>query len=272
MRSLALALTAVAIGFQVNVATTSRTWEDASVVQFSITPKTRAKVHVHGHVRRAGVSASTMSATTVSAALRYAATTGSDAFVDRPLTRSQRKRWHSRLAWIDGDVLAVNPANPLCTRGTTMAGARSLLTRAAAGAYFAPAGLTGDPELLFGLQPGRSGASPYGPAVETVDEERAVAAVASDPGAVAFVAWSATRAALDAHTVCAVPLGGIAPSEATLRDGSYPATVRATYVWRRGHHAVTLPGWARTWYLRYLRSAKVEHLLETARGRDRLLP
>jgi hypothetical protein len=243
------------------------------VLQFSITPKTRATIIVRGRTLRVPVSAFTATDGGDSAsALRNARNTGTaGAFVDRRLTAAERRAWHSQLVWIDGDVLVVNTSNPLCTSGTSRAAARSKLATATRGTWYAPAGLTGDPEYLFGLHPRKRGASGYGKAVRIVDEQAAIGAVASDPTAIAAVAWSAARGAVAAGAVCAVPLGGVTASEATLRTGRYPASVPVSFAWpRRGR--VNLPAWGRRWYLHYLRSATVHHLLRTSRGRDRLLP
>src|ERR1700760_3553468 len=115
--------------FQVDVDASARAWEDASALQFSITPKTRATISVRGRTLRVPVSAYTATDGGDSAsALRYSKITGTaGAFVDRRLTASERRAWHSQLVWIDGDVLAVNPSNPLCTSGTTRAAAHSML-------------------------------------------------------------------------------------------------------------------------------------------------
>jgi hypothetical protein len=268
----ALAVRPADYGFQVNAATTARTWEDASLIGFSITPATRARIRVHGHVLRVPVSANTLTAGgTTAQTLRYAGKLGVGAFVDRPLTAAERRRWSARPVWTDADVLVVNPGDPRCAQTTTVAAVRRLLTARATRPVYVPAGLTGDPEHLFGLHPTR-GRSAYGQGVRAVAEASAVSAVASDPGAVAAVAWSAARAALAAGAVCAEPIGGVTATEATLRSGRYPATVPVSYVTRRGRYEGALPAYARRWYLGYLHSAKVRHLLRTARGRDRLLP
>jgi hypothetical protein len=266
------ALRASDYGFQVNVAATGRAWEDTSVIQFSITPATRARITVHGHALRVGVSANTLTdGSGTAGTLRYAGIVGSGAFVDTPLTAAQRARWHARPVWIDGDVLAAHPSNPLCAQGTTLAAVRARLTAATVTTYV-PAGLTAEPEALFGLHRRTGATSPYGAGVRAVDEGSAVAAVASDPSAVAAVAFSGARAALAAGAVCAVPLSGVVPTEATLRDGTYPASVPIAYAWRRHSPHGALAPYAQRWYLDYLRSPKIRALLRTSRGRDRILP
>jgi hypothetical protein len=58
--------------------------------------------------------------------------------------------------------------------------------------------------------------------------------------------------------------------EATLRCRQYPASVQATFVVSK-KSPFGAP-WLRHWYVSYLKSAPVRKLLQTADGRNRLLP
>ena len=258
--------------FQVNVLTSPRMWEDASAVQFALPLSVQARVHGKLH-RRIPFSGYTISRRSVGEVLREARRKyhEGNAFIERPLKARERRHFRSRLVWVDGDVLAVHPTDPLCRSGSSLGAVRDLLTAPAGGRdIYVPAGLTGDPEHLFGLEWDR-GPDAYGRGIKAVGEGSAVAAVASSPGSVAAVAWSAARWALDAGRVCAVPLAGVAPTEATLRDRSYPAAVHAHLVYKRRNGFRGL-GYAKRWYLNHLRSAETRELLATSRGRARLLP
>jgi hypothetical protein len=182
--------------------------------------------------------------------------------VDRPLTPAERRYAASALVYIDGDVLAVHPTHPLCAGGSTLSAVREML-RGSARAYV-PAGLTGDPERMFGVNRTGSG-------IRTVSEASAIATLKSNAEVFAAVAWSAVRDELLTGEVCAVPLSGVVPTEATLRDRSYPASVHATYAYSRRWYGVWM-SYVPRWYRAFLRSDKIRNLLETARGRHRLLP
>jgi hypothetical protein len=264
-------------GFQVRADTTGRTFEDASLIQFSMRPPLRAEIVVRGHRMKVGVDGVTLTGLASTAkVLKTAHRTGlpSGVFVDRRLRPGEARRWKAKLVWIDGDVLLVNPANPLCTGGTTLAAVRERLKAAPGGPLFVPAGLFGAEEQLFDLHPPKGRESGYAPAAKAVAEWNAIASVASDPSAIAAVAWSAARSRLESGGVCAVPLDGVAPTEATLRDGSYPATVPVSFAWNRKPRfgRTDFPGFQRRWYLSYLRSEAVREILLTGRGRERLLP
>jgi hypothetical protein len=210
--------------------------------------------------------------------------------IDRDPTPLERTFVNSRLLWIDGDALIVHPENPLCQKGASLGQVRQLLRSKLTGwtslvpswpaslppaiEAFGPLMLSGEREVQFGI-PVRTGAErAYGPTVQLVHERDAIAAVAQNPAAAASVAWSAARSAIAAGTVCAVAVGGVVPTELTLRDGSYPAVVHATLVYRStdSRHAPTWTARARRFYVPYLFSLPVRRLLLTANDRRRLLP
>jgi hypothetical protein len=262
---------------EVDLFTTERVYSDASSIQFSIRPST-------------GYGEHTLCCYTARQIIDGTAGVEGPGVIDRDPTPKERRRVNSRLLWIDGDTLIVQPANPLCTLGTTLAQVRALLRGRLTGwtdlvpAWpaatpatihgYAPIMLFDDREVQFGI-PAKNGSDPaYGKSLALVHERVAIAAVAADPNAVASVAWSAARDALAAGTVCAVPVDGVAPNEVTLRDGSYPAAVHATLIYR-STASRRLTSWTprtRRWYLKYLSSARVRHVLLTATDRRRLLP
>jgi hypothetical protein len=84
------------------------------------------------------------------------------------------------------------------------------------------------------------------------------------------VSWSAARTALEAARVCAVPLDGVAPAEATIRDGSYPAARTVSWAYRRAMPRIDSRSERRAW-LRYLRSERLRTELGGGDGRRRLL-
>lgn len=249
---------------RIDLLASARAGEDGSLVQFAL-PR-RARVSAGARRRTVSVAGTTtagqLDATAVLRELRGRNPVTTDALVDRPLTAAERRYAGSALVWIDGDVLAVHPANPLCPGGATLADVRALLSGDRRG--YAPAGLSGEPEPLFGLRS-------YGSAIRAVRESTALAAVGQDPDAVAAVAWSAAREPIASGAVCAVAIDGVAPTEATLRDRSYPAAVHMTYAYSRAAYRGFF-GYASRWYRGFLRSAKVRTLLQSARGRARLLP
>jgi hypothetical protein len=251
-------------GFQIDLIAAGRAFEDGSLIQYALPRKTT--VRAGGRTRTVRVAGFTVGGPERAGSVlknlrgRYPRTT--DAMVDRPLTPAERRYAESVLVYVDGDVLAVHPTHPLCAAGTTRSAVRDMLRSSARG--YVPAGLTGDPERMFGV-------NTFGSGIRTVSEASAINTVRSDPETFAAVAWSAVRDELESGEVCAVALSGVAPSEATLRDRSYPASVHATYAYSRRWYS----GWMSyvpRWYKAFLRSEKIRDLLETARGRRRLLP
>ena len=251
-------------GFQIDLATSARAAEDAGVIQFALPRKARIKVG--GRKRNVPVRGFTASgpesARTILRRLRGRHPRIRDALVERPLTSRERRYAGSALVWIDADVLAVNLQHPLCASGASIAQIRSLLSGSERG--YAPAGLADQPERLFGL-------TQYGPAIEIVSEQSAIAAVARDAGAFAAVAWSAARERIATGDICAVAINGVTPTEETLRDRSYGAAVHMTYAYSRAAYRGVFR-YVPRWYRSFLRSARIEALLRSARGRERLLP
>jgi hypothetical protein len=260
-------------GGQMNITTGARLFDDASIVQYAA-PR-RVRTRIDGKLRSAGMGVNTICCRTDRQLLRETARYGGTAvMLPRPLTASEKRSYRGRLVWIDGDVLVAAPGDGRCTTGMTLAHARTFLRSpvAAGKRVYAPASpYGGSREVLFGIPAKNTDDPAYGRRVQIVDEQSAIRAVATDPEATAAVAWSAARGALAAGTVCQIPVGGTTATEATLRSRAYPASIHATFVVSR-RSPFGAP-WIRHWYLdEYLRSAATRKLLQTARGRNRLLP
>lgn len=172
---------------------------------------------------------------------------GSAAVVDRPLSAAERRRFRVVPLYTDADVLIAAAGSPACTTGMPLPRARALLrgdvTRwaqaapAAAGMTepiraWVPLGAGGIELPLFDVAAPRQRLEParpvprfgrYGPAVRGVPES-ALPARAAQPGAVAAMRYSSAAFSIAGGSVCALPIGGVTPSEDTLRGGAYPVT------------------------------------------------
>ncbi len=261
-------------GGQMNITTGERLFDDTSILQYAA-PR-RIRTRIDGKVRGAGMGVNTICCRTERELLHLTESYGGTAvMLPRPLTTAERRRYLGRLLWTDGDVLVAKPGNARCASGMSLTAVRKLLEAASAPTgerLYAPASAFGGRrEVLFGIPAKNADDAAYGKSVRVVNEQAAIGAVATDPGAVAAVAWSAARAALDAGSVCQVPLDGHTATAASLRDRSYPASIQATFVVSR--RSPFGASWIRRWYLdEWVPSAKARKVLQTSRGRNRLLP
>ncbi len=194
--------------------------------------------------------------------------------VDRPLTARERSRFRILAdLYRDADVLVVAAGHPACA-GLTVAQARAIargsVTRWSQVVAGAPADAirvrhpvnasgAGVPHLgtrwvgrlnrwRVNYAPGAVGARDGG-----------VAAAAADPSIAAITTWSRLRQG--AAGVCAVPLNGVAPSDAAVAGLAYPEAFPVAYaVTRRvvgGGHTVVM----RRAMAAHLNSAKVKGML-----------
>ena len=256
-----------------NLSTGARLFDDTSLVQYAAPRAVRTRIDGRERTVRMGVN--TLCCRTDAQLLRDTGQFGGAAvMLDRPLTAAEKRRFSGRLVWIDGDVLVAQPDNPRCTTGMSLSHVRALLEHPVPSGQrvYAPASpYDGARVVLFGIPAKNTNDPAYGKGVQIVNEQSSIAAVAGDPDALAAVAWSAARAAIKAGAVCEIPINGVAATEATVRDRTYPVSVQATFVVSR-NHPFGAP-WIRHWYLdEYLPSAKTRKLLTTADGRNRLLP
>ena len=160
-------------------------------------------------------------------------------FLDRPLTDAEGRHVRVRAdLGRDADVLAVQRGHPACASGVSRAVARGIAagtirTWSAAGVPTPPSGDaialrragTGpersvEPRFGAGWQlPNGARAAPDGGLSEAAAGNLAVAAVTS---------WS--RARTFQHTTCAVPIGGAAPSDASIGALSHPDAYPISFV------------------------------------------
>lgn len=159
-------------------------------------------------------------------------------FLDRPLTSAERRYVHVRAdLGRDADVLVVNRSHPACASGVSRAAARGIAagrirTWSAAGVA-TPA--SGDAIALRRAGTGgqfvepRFGAGPRLPKGARSATDGGLSEAASGNLAVAAVtSWSRARAYQ--QTTCAVPVGGTAPSDASVRDLSHPDAYPISFV------------------------------------------
>ncbi|WP_217923001.1 hypothetical protein [Miltoncostaea oceani] len=160
-------------------------------------------------------------------------------FLDRRLTAAERRHLEVRAdLGRDADVLAVAAGHPACASGVSRAVARGIAAgriRAWSAAGVAvPAGAdaialrrAGD-GIERSSEP-RFGAPTRAPAGARVVRDGGLSEAASGDLAVAAVtSWSRARAY--ASTTCAVPVGGSAPTDATVRALAHPDAYPITFV------------------------------------------
>jgi hypothetical protein len=167
---------------------------------------------------------------------RYASTVAGG-FVDAPLTAKQRKRLVVRLdLGRDADVLAVAKDHPACGAGLTTAQARGIargtITRWSAVVAGAPGAIAVRVEApMPGAKVPRWGvrdAREYAKGTKGAPDGGLGAAGQGDQTVAALTSWSRARAY--ASTVCAVPIDGVAPTDASVFARSYPAAFPIGYV------------------------------------------
>ena len=227
--------------FQVATYASSRIWNQASWIPFAI-DSPPGRVHVLRHAGRSfrGVWVpATIGGGSTSALLRYAWTLRrSDPAVlaDRPLSAREQRRF-VLLAdlYRDADVLVVARDHPACA-GLSRAQARAIVrggitrwSQVAPGAradaiavrYPSTGGDQGA-ESHFGLvRPSRRWARmPYAPGAKGATDGGVGAAAAGDHAVAAVSMWSRVRRF--GTSVCAVPLDGVAPTDASVTQLSYP--------------------------------------------------
>jgi hypothetical protein len=162
---------------------------------------------------------------------------------DTRLTAKQRRRFTPVAELFrDADVLVVAAGHPACagiTRAQAQAIVRGRVTRWSAVVAGAPddrirvrhpLDTAGEPESRFGVvHPGGFGKRmPYAPDAKGVRDGGVSAAAAGDTSIAAITSWSRLRRVVPG--TCVVPLDGVAPSDATVGDLSYPEAFPVTYL------------------------------------------
>jgi hypothetical protein len=147
-------------------------------------------------------------------------------FTDRDLTSAERKRFDVLLdLGRDADVLVVNRDNPVCASGLSLAQARPI----AQGTITRWSQVTtlpaGQPDAIArhvrgedGYAQPRFGVAPR-PKHAVVELDGGVQAAYYDRAAVAVTSWS--RVWAYTSSVCAVPIDGVAPTDASVFNRSY---------------------------------------------------
>lgn len=160
-------------------------------------------------------------------------------FLDRRLTAAERRHLAVRAdVGRDADVLAVAAGHPACAAGVSRAAARGIAagrirTWSAAGV---PVPATGNAIALrrAGDAARRSAEPRFGADTRVPNGVRAASdgglseAASGDLAIAAVTSWSRARAF--AATVCAVPVGGAAPTDASVRVLSHPDAYPIAFV------------------------------------------
>jgi hypothetical protein len=173
------------------------------------------------------------------AAARHAQ--GQSAFIDRPLSAAESKTFAAVPVWRDADVLLARTESSLCTDGVSPAAVRNVLkgsvrTWTALGATVAP-GASDAIQLTVAskLDEPQVALPAFGllrfPSARLVPGASALAAL-NDPSALVLMPWSSARPAIG-RFACAIPIGGTAATEATIRKGTYPGAYTVYWAYRR---------------------------------------
>lgn len=233
---------------QVSVYAPSRVYPDVITLPMEEFERTRppTRLRTGGHTHRIYWNNTLVGGYSVSMALKAMRNGGqrpSGVFADRPLTAAERRRFKEAVPlYDDADVMVVAAGHPAC-RGLTRAQARGIVSgrftrwsQVVTGAKddtirLRYRGTRADPDLRFGATFVRQRNGRYRPSYPTSSRGAADggigAAAAGDHGIAAVTAWSRFR---PQPGVCAVPLNGVGPSNATVTDRSYPEAFRVTYV------------------------------------------
>jgi len=234
---------------QVSVYAPPRAYDDNVTLPIEEIERTRPPTRFrenNGHVVRGYWSNTLIGTLSVSQAMRQMRRSiqrPTGLLADRGLTAAERRRFREVAPlYDDADVMVVAAGHPAC-QGITRAQARSIVagrtTRWSQIVSGASAdaikvryrGSRDDADLRFGARyiPRRGGryvlSYPRGSRGSADGGQNAAAS--GDHSIAAVTAWSRFR---PQPGVCAVPLGGVTPSDATVVDHSYPEAFRVTYV------------------------------------------
>ncbi len=272
--------------FQMVQLSPSRVWQETSFLPFALPdPLDRIYTYRLGSQRFVGpwfpASGGGPTATSLldrvhrGATTRIGATGTEGVIVDRPLTARERGRFRTLAdLYRDADVLVVAAGHPACG-GLTVAQARAIARGAVTRWSQVAPGASADAIRVRHLVGGTGDAVPhlgtrwvgtlnrqrvnYAPGAVGAADGGVAAAAAGDRSIAAITTWSRIRFA--SPGVCAVPLNGVAPSDATVAGLSYPEAFPVSYVVTRklvgGGHTVVM----RRAMATHLNSAKVKAML-----------
>lgn len=180
-------------------------------------------------------------------------------YTDRELTAAERRRFDI-LATVgyDADVLAVKEGHPACA-GVTLAQARAIaagkvrswaeVVPGASGSIALRATIGDSYEARFGVA--------RKPAAAKGQRDGGLADAAKDESVVAVTSWSRARSR---GGVCVVPVGGVSPSNATVRALTYPTSFPVMFVAPKNRDRGKLPRTELQLYVKFLKSAKAAKL------------
>ena len=195
-------------------------------------------------------------------------------FADRRLTSAERRRFREVAPlYDDADVMVLAAGHPAC-QGLTRAQARDIVagkitrwSQVVSGAATDTISVryrgTGSrADLRFGARYVRRPSGRYVASYPSGSKGSADgglgAAASGDQSVAALTAWSRFRRQ---PGTCAVPLGGVAPSNATLADRSYPEAFRVTYVVPRRRIRFGVDRWGDRLVQEFLKSDKAKGFL-----------
>jgi hypothetical protein len=205
----------------------------------------------------------------------------SAAVLDKPVAASflAKHNLQQRKIWSDADVLVADEDSPVC-RGLSAGQLQKVLRgeitdwrnlygdwpadRPTAVDLWYPADYKNDPRILFGHKAYASKAR------KTTD----AGTLMTSSNAVGINKLSYALQYVEPGRRCLVPIGGVTPSEATVRDGSYPFAYDVWWVDFKhvdGRHTTEYPASRKRWY-HWLWSQKTRHYLQTFLNRRRFLP
>jgi hypothetical protein len=233
---------------QVGVHAPPRVYADVQFLPIEEFEKTRppVRMRVGGHTHRLYWNNSLAGVLSTSQALGMMRSLGqrpTAVFADRPLTGTESRRFRvAAELYDDADVLVVAAGHPAC-QGITRSQARAIVAgRITRWSQIAPGaamdmisvryrGRGAQADLRFGARYVRRPSGRYRtsyPAGSRGSLDGGIAAAAAGDHAIAAVtAWSRFR---PQPGVCAVPLDGVAPTDATVSDHAYGEAFRVSYV------------------------------------------
>jgi len=190
-------------------------------------------------------------------------------YADRPLSARERRRFEVAVdLFRDADILVVADGHPACA-GLTQAQARGIARgriRRWSEVVALPPGqpdtidlrLVGDPE---GPVTERRFGTPFkgAPGARIAHDGGIGAALSGDRAVAAVTSWSRWRGRPGA---CAVPIGGVAPTDASVHALAYPGAYAVTFVVARKRIRSAYQRKLMAAYLRFLRSAHAGELFK----------
>jgi len=258
-------------------------WDDAGSLPLKAAPF-RDKFRQNGKSYAVVWAPSTVRATGTADILEHLARGRSGpgaAVLDKRLPASflTKRNLQQRRIWSDADVLVADAGSPVC-RGMTAGQLQELLAgeitdwrtlypdwpadRPSSVDLWYPADYKNDPRILFGRTTYARRAR------KTTD----AGTLMTSQNAVGVNKLSYALQYVEPGRRCLAPIGGVAPSEASVRDGSYPYGYDVWWVDYKhvdGRHTVEYPAERKRWY-HWLWSQKTRHYLQTFLNRHRFLP